>query len=224
MNKITFLVINFILAGCSYSIEIMPPGPEIFPQSLSSTSAVAVLSSISLEHVTESSQANLSQNSEPWHRQDTKFRLRDSQLFKKVIDEEKEEEKVVRLHLKIVKEYSPPHSGSIMGGAFLTVFTIGLLAPVLYYDFEYKETVFLDVERWDGQRKRYEASANGSTSGTANYLSYMPDLLVKETHQRAFNLLIEVVLRIRTGCYATICDQRRVIDYESNPHESSCQF
>ena len=27
----------------------------------------------------------------------------------------------------------------------------------------------------------------------------------------------EVVPRIRTGCYATICDQRRVMDYESNP-------
>jgi hypothetical protein len=27
----------------------------------------------------------------------------------------------------------------------------------------------------------------------------------------------EVVLGIRTGCYATICDQRRVMDDESNP-------
>jgi hypothetical protein len=34
----------------------------------------------------------------------------------------------------------------------------------------------------------------------------------------------EVVLGIRTGCYATICDQRRVMNYESNPKESSCQF
>ena len=39
-----------------------------------------------------------------------------------------------------------------------------------------------------------------------------------------YMLPTEVVLGIRTGCYATICDQRRVMDYESNPQESSCEF
>ena len=34
----------------------------------------------------------------------------------------------------------------------------------------------------------------------------------------------EVVPGIRTGCYATICDQRRVTDYEANPQESPCEF
>jgi DNA-binding response OmpR family regulator len=43
------------------------------------------------------------------------------------------------------------------------------------------------------------------------------DILLKPIHT-------EVVPRIRTGCYATICDQRRVMDYESNPQESPCEF
>ena len=34
----------------------------------------------------------------------------------------------------------------------------------------------------------------------------------------------EVVPGIWTGCSATIYDQRRVMDYESNPKESSCEF
>jgi len=34
----------------------------------------------------------------------------------------------------------------------------------------------------------------------------------------------EAVLGIGTGCYATICGQRKVIDYESNPQNHPANF
>lgn len=73
-------------------------------------------------------------------------------------------------------------------------------------------------------------AAHACSSGLMIYEKFFPTLL--EFVKRYPNFyadvsaltLPEVVSGIWTGCSATIDDQRRVMDYESNPQESPCQF
>ena len=58
-----------------------------------------------------------------------------------------------------------PHSGAAAWKGFLIGASMFLLSPVIELDYDYAAQANLELERWDGQVKRYEARSNG----TAHY-------------------------------------------------------
>lgn len=58
-----------------------------------------------------------------------------------------------------------PHSGAAAWKGFAIGVSMFLLSPVIELHYDYAATATLELERWDGQVKRYEAQS----SGTAHY-------------------------------------------------------
>jgi len=58
-----------------------------------------------------------------------------------------------------------PHSGAAAWKGFVIGASMFLLSPVIELDYDYAAQVSLELERWDGQVKRYEARS----AGTAHY-------------------------------------------------------
>lgn len=58
-----------------------------------------------------------------------------------------------------------PHAGEAAWKGFLIGASMFLLSPVIELDYDYTAQASLELERWDGQVKRYEARS----SGTAHY-------------------------------------------------------
>jgi hypothetical protein len=73
-------------------------------------------------------------------------------------------EKVVTARI-IFDETIDPHSGAAAWKGFVIGASMFLLSPVLELNYDYAAQASLELERWDGQVKRYEARS----SGTAHY-------------------------------------------------------
>jgi len=58
-----------------------------------------------------------------------------------------------------------PHSGAAAWKGFVIGASMFLLSPVIEFDYDYAAQASLELERWDGQVKRYEARS----AGTAHY-------------------------------------------------------
>ena len=58
-----------------------------------------------------------------------------------------------------------PHSGSAAWKGLVIAASMFLLSPVIELDYDYAAQASLELERWDGQVKRYEARS----AGTAHY-------------------------------------------------------
>ena len=58
-----------------------------------------------------------------------------------------------------------PHAGEAAWSGFIIGASMFLLAPIVTLDYDYGTQMALEVERWDGQTKQYQASS----SGTAHY-------------------------------------------------------
>ena len=58
-----------------------------------------------------------------------------------------------------------PHSGAAAWKGFIIGASMFLLSPVIELDYDYATQASLELERWDGQMKRYEARS----AGTAHY-------------------------------------------------------
>jgi hypothetical protein len=58
-----------------------------------------------------------------------------------------------------------PHSGSAAWKGLVIAASMFLLSPVIELDYDYAAQASLELERWDGQVKRYEARS----TGTAHY-------------------------------------------------------
>jgi hypothetical protein len=58
-----------------------------------------------------------------------------------------------------------PHSGAAAWKGFVIGASMFLLSPVIELDYDYAAQASLELERWDGQVKRYEARS----AGTAHY-------------------------------------------------------
>ena len=58
-----------------------------------------------------------------------------------------------------------PHSGAAAWKGFIIGASMFLLSPVMELDYDYAAQAGLELERWDGQVKRYEARS----AGTAHY-------------------------------------------------------
>ena len=67
----------------------------------------------------------------------------------------------VRLSINNLVE---PHAGEAAWLGFVVAASMFTLAPVITLDYDYGSEMLLEMERWDGQIKRYRATANGSAS------------------------------------------------------------
>ena len=63
------------------------------------------------------------------------------------------------------EETIDPHSGAAAWKGFVIGASMFLLSPVMELDYDYTAQAGLELERWDGQVKRYEARS----AGTAHY-------------------------------------------------------
>jgi hypothetical protein len=61
-----------------------------------------------------------------------------------------------------VDETIDPHSGAAAWKGFVIGASMFLLSPVIELDYDYAAQASLEVERWDGQVKRYEARSSGT--------------------------------------------------------------
>jgi len=92
-------------------------------------------------------------------------RVQDTHLFAAVIPfggkSDSLGEKIVSARV-IVEETIEPHSwltafkGIIIGGSMF------LLSPFIDLEYDYSATIVLELERWDGQVKRYEGTSSGA--------------------------------------------------------------
>jgi hypothetical protein len=73
-------------------------------------------------------------------------------------------EKVVTARITF-DETIDPHSGAAAWKGFVIGASMFLLSPVIELDYDYAAQASLELERWDGQVKRYEARS----AGTAHY-------------------------------------------------------
>lgn len=70
-------------------------------------------------------------------------------------------EKVVTARITF-DETIDPHSGAAAWKGFVIGASMFLLSPVIELDYDYVAQASLELERWDGQVKRYEARSAGS--------------------------------------------------------------
>lgn len=86
-----------------------------------------------------------------------------------------------------------PHAGDAAWSGFVIGASMFLLAPIVMLDYEYGTQMALEVERWDGQTKQYQASS----SGTAHY-----HLFAASPH-----LIDELKGRVTETCLTQLLDQ-----------------
>jgi hypothetical protein len=73
-------------------------------------------------------------------------------------------EKVIRAHV-LVDEAVDPHPGAAAWKGIVIGASMFLLVPLLPLEYDYAAHLTLELERWDGQIKRYESQS----AGTAHY-------------------------------------------------------
>lgn len=152
--------------GCTRSIDLKPSSTNMQPletHSLASDERVPlVMNSFHL------SRNGAPQNPSTETERRILNKVQDTRLFSALVplgaQSDSLGEKIVSARIT-VDEAIEPHSwlsafkGVILGGSMF------LLSPFVDFEYDYAATVGLELERWDGQVKRYE----GTSSGTVQY-------------------------------------------------------
>ena len=89
-----------------------------------------------------------------------------------------------------------PHAGDAAWSGFLIGASMFLLAPIVTLDYDYGTQMALEVERWDGQTKQYQAAS----SGTAHYhlfaaSQHLIDELKGQVTETCLTQLLDQVIR-----------------------------
>lgn len=95
-----------------------------------------------------------------------------------------------------VDETIDPHSGAAAWKGFVIGASMFLLSPVIELDYDYAARASLELERWDGQVKRYEARS----AGTVHYNLFgatpiMLDELKGQVTEICLNELMDQLVR-----------------------------
>jgi hypothetical protein len=80
----------------------------------------------------------------------------------------------VSVHLSIDNQVEP-HAGQAAWRGFVVGASMFTLAPFISLNYDYGTQMVLDMERWDGQIKRYTATSNGSAH--YNLFGVSPDVI-----------------------------------------------
>jgi len=86
-----------------------------------------------------------------------------------------------------------PHSGEAAWKGFIIGASMFLLSPVIELDYDYAAQASLELERWDGQVKRYEARS----TGTAHYYLF----------GATPNMIGELKRQVTEACLTELMDQ-----------------
>jgi hypothetical protein len=155
-----------LISGCARSIELSPSttrNPETGAREITRAEQVPLIMD-SVRVTRNGSPQNLSAETE----QRVLIRLREIGLFSRLGNMDAAEpattEKFVRARL-LFDESIEPHSGAVAWKGILIGASMFLLSPFIQMDYDYATHVTLELERWDGQVKRYE----GRSSGAAHY-------------------------------------------------------
>jgi len=152
-------------AGCSRWIELMLE-PESTQAPLTQTIARQEQVPLVLEGV-QITRNGAPQNPSVEIEQRMLSILREIGLFARSSSAENAEPsngKIIRARL-LVDEALDPHPGAAAWKGIVIGASMFLLAPVLSLEYDYAAHLTLDLERWDGQVKRYETQS----AGTAYY-------------------------------------------------------
>ena len=89
-----------------------------------------------------------------------------------------------------------PHAGDAAWSGFLIGASMFLLSPIVTLDYDYSTQMVLEVERWDGQTKQYQAAS----SGTAHYhlfaaSQHLIDELKGQVTETCLTQLLDQVIR-----------------------------
>lgn len=152
--------------GCTRSIELKPSSTDLQPtEPLSLAGDERVPLVMDTFHL---SRNGAPQNPSAEVERRVLNKVQDTRLFSTLIPlgakSDSLGEKIVSARIT-VDETIEPHSwlsafkGIILGGSMF------LLSPFVDFEYDYAATVGLELERWDGQVKRYE----GTSSGTVQY-------------------------------------------------------
>lgn len=99
-----------------------------------------------------------------------------------------------RVTIRLTRDiHLDPHAGEAAWSGFVIGASMFLLAPVISLDYDYGTEMALEVERWDGQTKHY----NASSSGTAHY-----HLFGASPH-----VIDELKGQVTDNCLASLLDQ-----------------
>ena len=157
------LALLMMCAGCSRWAQLteVPPSADGFSRTLQAQDRVpAVLETV---HITQNG-ARL--NPSPDLERRVLGRLHEAQVFSYLIHQHQpnaqpqvEEHVNVRLS---VTETVDPHAGENALKGIVIGASMFLLTSLLPFEYDYASQMVLEIERWDGQTRRYVASSSGT--------------------------------------------------------------
>ncbi len=154
-----------LTTGCSRWIELMalPEAESTAPQTITRDEQVPLVME-RLRVTRNGSPQNPSSETE----QRVLGTLQDLALFSRLIGSDRgdvpDDQKIVRARLAF-DEAIDPHAGDAAWKGIVIGASMFLLAPAIPLEYDYAAHVTLELERWDGQVKRYESQS----AGTARY-------------------------------------------------------
>jgi hypothetical protein len=157
-----WLIVTFT-PGCSRWIEMMAV-PVSDQESTSQTIAKAEQVPLIMEHVRITRNGS-PQNPSPDTEQRVLSTLQDLGLFSHLRQaasaEASNSEKIVHARVSF-DEAIDPHAGDAAWKGIAIGASMFLLTPLIPLEYDYAAHVTLDLERWDGQVKRYESQSAGT--------------------------------------------------------------
>jgi hypothetical protein len=190
------------LSGCSTVVNISPDHTQRLSHTVVGPKQDAVISSVRLTVLPEPYRtfgtAGL-ERTEALERSILKYKLQSTKLFSRIIDvDEVDADSRVFSFKLTVSGSTDEHRGAAIGKAIVTGLTLMLAAPFMRHQIDYDETVTLEVVRWDGEKRAYTESGAGSASFHLLAAANVEGVLMRETHSRVLDALMNRVVQDST--------------------------
>lgn len=148
--------------GCSHSIELAVPTNVTPPISATAVTDARVPLLLETLHVTENGAAIAPPA--PLERQ-VLGAIESTRLFSQHYQSGQSQPAADQTRVTVrlsINNLAEPHAGQTAWQNFVVVASLFTLAPFISLDYDYGTAMSLEIERWDGQIKHYNASSNGS--------------------------------------------------------------
>jgi hypothetical protein len=152
------LILAIMTGACTTSYSVDVPDAAESVRAAQNTGVVAVLDAVP-PLVDGRGRVVRSEGSE---RKKVKYRLSDTNLFSSVVDTDPQQARAVTLTFQVDNGFDYHGGGNATKGVMIGL-SMGLLAPALKMNVDYKETITVQVSRWDGVVTTHSASGNGSS-------------------------------------------------------------
>lgn len=149
------------VAGCSHWIELAQPQLETHAETV--TVPLHERVPVVIETVRSTQNSSPSGTSSEIERQ-VLGAFEETRLFSESFQSGYAQPMADRVHVRArvsIQETVEPHAGKAALKGIVIGASMFLLAPAIQLDYGYGSTMTLEIERWDGQVKRYSTSAAG---------------------------------------------------------------